>query len=376
MVQAWIAVQSIQLSERRGIRPDEAKMTKKYVLPRVQLDTSNLEARFRWDAWQSLNSGLFRLERNRPAEESMYATALSYRIGSTILGEYSVSGNIVRRSVERFAVEREDLLVLRLHRSGFTKGVMGEKDLEMKSSHLTLFDFHQPFHANTENVDYVSFTFPYVSVGYDPSRHPRLMQIPIDTAIGRALRSNLELLLELLPDASITEALSLSDGLCGLLRYFINGWHQNGIGDHSDKPARAVAARCYVQDNLRNPLLDARQVSAALGVSNEFLHKVFEREGGIQQYILKQRLECALDDLANTEPQRGAVVRVARYWAFSDIAYFSRLFRKHFGFRPTDVLGTALSQVTNGSTDKTQHPNRNVTPLIKLYQRSKLTNST
>ncbi len=301
-------------------------MTKNQTLPSVCLDASAFEPKLRWEAWQSFNSGLFQLERNSLPDQDMHAKAMSYRIGDTILGEYSVSGNIVRRKVSRFVVEREDLLVLRMHRAGFTKGVMDERSFEMKPSHLTLFDFHQPFHANTENVDYASFTFPYSAVHYDPSRHPRFLQIPVNTSAGRILRSNFQLMLDLIPLSSVEDAFALSDGFCGLLKSLIIRDFRDETQQERFVQSRRVAVRRFIEENLRDPGLDVARVCDAVGISRAVLYRMFEEEGSVRRAVQKKRLEGALDELAQSAPTRGLVARVARHWAFSDQAHFPDCF--------------------------------------------------
>ncbi len=308
----------------------------------MSLDTSLLAPEHRKDAWRAYNSGLFDLAMPDINGKPFAARAKSYRIGQTVLGQYAVTSNNVRRTQQSLKVEREDLFVLRMHRRGHTKGLMSDAGFQMQSDRFTLFDFHQDLNAETEDVDYISFTMPYGAIGYDPSKHPHLVQFMMNSPTGLVLRSNLELILELLPRADIEQANRLADGFCGLLQGLVTREMREESVIQKSAYAKEVAVRRFIADNLRNPSLSADMICSAVGLSRPVLYRMLAPEGGVNRMITKLRLEHALDDLSHSAPERGAVLRVSRYWAFSDQAHFSRLFRNAFGFKPIDALGSAL----------------------------------
>jgi AraC-like DNA-binding protein len=313
---------------------------------------------------------MFDLSRNALPNEVLYAQGRSYRVNDTILGEYALSGNFLKRTQTRLAVEREDLLVLRMHRGGFTKGTIDERSFEMNASYLTFFDFHQSMNANTEFVDYISFVFPYAAIKYDPSRHPRFLQVPIDSPAGRVLKNNLELMLDIVPNATLSDTLALTEGFCGLMQALLTRELQDETVREKFVHARLVAARRYIDENLPDPNLTADSICKAIGVSRAVLFRMFSEEGGVLHFITRKRMEDALDRLSKTEPKRGAVLEVARSLGFWDQAHFSRLFRDTFGFRPTDVLGSALmlSDEENTAVDESElHATPSVKPLIGIY---------
>ncbi len=346
-------------------------MTTKLTLPSVSLDTSMFEPQRRWEIWQSFNSGLFRLKRHNPPEKEFLAAGNAFRVGNTILGEFSINGHVVQHNAEMYSVEREDQLVLIMHRAGSSKGVLSGQSFEMNSSKLSIFDSNRLLHINTENVDYVSFTFPYATIGYDPARHPCLFHLPVGSPVGRILKSNLELMLHLVPRSAVQDAIALSDGYCGLLKALTARDLSKESMQKRFTLSRAQAIRRFVAENLCDPMLDAEKICMEIGVSRAVLYRIFEAEGGVQRTILKQRLENALNELSHSEPHRGVVARVSQYWAFSDQAHFSRLFRETFGCKPSDFVGTALQHSTHEDTGEHCEGLRfsgAVTPLIELYK--------
>jgi len=317
------------------------------------------------------NEGVFELTPNNLPSDKIYAHARSYRIGETILGEYALSGNIIRRSLAQHSAGREEMLVLRLHRSGSTKGTMDGKDFRMRPDRLTLFDFNQPIHADTAHVDYISFMAPYSLVGFDPSVHPRFLQISLSTPVGRMLQSNLELMVTQVPTASVEQATALSDGMCALLQSLVIKDLPRESMQNRLVHAREIAVRRYIEVNLKSPALDADDICRSVGLSRTVLYRMFAEKGGVRRAITNLRLERVRKDLATSEPTRGVIGKVARHWGFRDQAHFTKLFRKTTGLVPGDVIGTDLvmssgPKISDVFAERKRH--FGVKPLIELYR--------
>ena len=336
----------------------------------VSLNTNDLPPEHRLEAWHAYNAGLFELKHHEVPNKAFEAHAQSYRIGGAVFGQYAVTGNIVTRAETRLKVEREDLFVLRMHRTGFTRGIMGDAGFRMQPDRFTLFDFHQNLNAETENVDYVSVTLPYEAIGYDPTRHSPLLQLPSASPVGRVLRSNLELILELGPTADHQEALALSAGFSEFLNGILSRKLREVTSFQASARTREVAVRRFVSDNLRNHDLDSDLICQSIGASRPTLYRIFAEEGGVSRAITKLRLERTYEELALSVAERGAVARIAQAWCFTDPAHFSRLFRAAFKLAPSDVLGSALkTNQTDALRDRKQEIGKPAsrTRLVDLY---------
>jgi len=324
------------------------------------------------DAWQEFNSGIFTVSPRRESRKSMAARINAYRIGNSVFGRYTHGDNIVRRRKPlSSSLSNEDLLVIRMYNRGRSTGAFGEQGTELTPSAVTLFNFNQEIEAITDDVDYVSFVVPHSSVGYDPSRHTGLFQIPSLSPSGRVLRSNIQMMMDLIPYASVKQANSLIHGMCGLLQGLIT----DDLKDESIRErftqSREIAVRRYVIENLKNPALSAEAICKSIGVSRAVLYRMYEKDGGIRRAITRIRLEKAYEELAYSEPARGLITQVSKNWAFFDQAHFSRLFRRTFGCRARDVLGSALETTRHS---RQQHDTceamslADVKPLSVLYQ--------
>lgn len=91
-------------------------------------------------------------------------------------------------------------------------------------------------------------------------------------------------------------------------------------------------AQHLIADGLKEPWLDTGYLVAALGISRSRLYRLFANNGGVQRYILRQRLAVAKAALADD----GATIkRVAADLQFLDTSHFSRRFSAEFDLSPT-----------------------------------------
>jgi AraC-like DNA-binding protein len=72
------------------------------------------------------------------------------------------------------------------------------------------------------------------------------------------------------------------------------------------------------------------------------VRKLFEEEGSsFSFFVLSERLSRAWRMLGNHRYAHLNIARIAQENGFSDISYFNRVFRRHFGATPSDVREAA-----------------------------------
>jgi transcriptional regulator GlxA family with amidase domain len=90
----------------------------------------------------------------------------------------------------------------------------------------------------------------------------------------------------------------------------------------------------YFHQNYSRPL-SRWEIAQAIGVSEDYLSKVFNRELGISpwDYLNRYRILQSQNILRTTTLSIGAIARAV---GFNDQAYFSRVFRKRNGISPQE----------------------------------------
>ena len=97
-------------------------------------------------------------------------------------------------------------------------------------------------------------------------------------------------------------------------------------------------ALAYLHQNYARPL--ARwEIAEAVGVSEDYLSRVFSRELGLSpwDYLNRYRIQRAKELLRRTND---SIRSIAHQVGFKDQAYFSRVFRKQTGSSPNEFRGT------------------------------------
>jgi transcriptional regulator GlxA family with amidase domain len=97
-------------------------------------------------------------------------------------------------------------------------------------------------------------------------------------------------------------------------------------------------ALAYLHQNYARPL--ARwEIAEAVGVSEDYLSRVFSRELGLSpwDYLNRYRIQRAKELLRSTND---SIRSIAHQVGFKDQAYFSRVFRKQAGSSPNEFRGT------------------------------------
>ncbi len=100
-----------------------------------------------------------------------------------------------------------------------------------------------------------------------------------------------------------------------------------------DLPQPLTAALGYIRTHLRKPITVA-ELSTTVHLSPSYLARLFKRHLHTTPtaYINREKLHYARELLRNTDM---TVTEIAEYLAYCDVFYFSRLYKRIFGYAPT-----------------------------------------
>jgi len=117
--------------------------------------------------------------------------------------------------------------------------------------------------------------------------------------------------------------------------------HEMKTQDQSKKPTRQeVVAECalYIQAHLGDENLNVNEIGAHFYMNPVYLSRIFKQEKGvsINQWIIAKRMELARELLK--DPNLTAVA-VANHCGYYNYPYFSTVFKKYYGYAPSQSLG-------------------------------------
>ena len=170
-------------------------------------------------------------------------------------------------------------------------------------------------------------------------------RVSMDNPVGRVMRMFLESVTSQISQFSAAEMVRLSESATNLIALTL-GNLQPLDPEHSRCQALTLMrVKVFVNDNLRDPTLNAQHVALGTGLSARYINKLFEPEGSsLMRYILRRRLERCSSDLLNPANATLRVSDIAFRWGFNDLSHFSRVFRSCYGCAPRDWREAQLRQ--------------------------------
>ena len=130
--------------------------------------------------------------------------------------------------------------------------------------------------------------------------------------------------------------------LDSLVRLSAGASRRSGVDPASARPALLAAVLEHVESRLDDPALSVGSVAARFAISKRYLHKLFEPTGeSFSRHVLKRRLERAVAELAAPERARTPIAEIAYCNGFSDLSWFNRSSKAHFGATPRDIRRAA-----------------------------------
>jgi len=106
--------------------------------------------------------------------------------------------------------------------------------------------------------------------------------------------------------------------------------------------ARLKAAKTYIAENHHHRDISIVTVAAHVGMTPRHLQRLFENDGTtFSAFLLGRRLARAYRMLCEPQSAQRQVSAIAYDVGFSDLSYFNRCFRRHYGATPTDMRKAA-----------------------------------
>jgi|GEM_PF-381569 len=102
------------------------------------------------------------------------------------------------------------------------------------------------------------------------------------------------------------------------------------------RAVRHAAVLREIERNIRDSRLSAASVAERLGVTPRYVHFLLEESGRtFSEHVLIRRLKLVEAQLSDAEKGNLKISAIARHSGFTDMSYFNRCFRSHFGDTPS-----------------------------------------
>jgi AraC-like DNA-binding protein len=112
-----------------------------------------------------------------------------------------------------------------------------------------------------------------------------------------------------------------------------------------ERGARAARRRAILNEigcRSGDPDLSAATIAMQIGVTPRYIHLLLEETGkSFTHHVLERRLDRAAALLRDTNWHSHKIADIAAEAGFTDLSYFNRAFRSHFGATPSDIRAAA-----------------------------------
>lgn len=319
----------------RAPRSCRSNPSGKSSVPAVHFDTDAFEGFERMDALRTFTSGLLQIDPLRDAHAfrdlqsawrtpEFLATSFFRDAASVTYGPLFLRHTVAFRRV-----------IVRMYRRGRFCVIKRDKVFENRPGFIYLSDAYTGIY--TEATEGVTLTLDTAACGIAPDG-PFHVAIPIESALGRVIAATLEAMFAALPDCTIHEAQGIARATAALVGEAF-GFEGDADARKSRTAARALAIKRFVEQRLTDPSLSIALIQRTFATSRATIYRAFETEGGFDHFVAARRMHSALVALAASGRERGAVRNVAASFGYDDPVQFNRLFRRHIGVAPSDVLG-------------------------------------
>ena len=277
----------------------------------------------------------------QPPVARFSAKVESIGLGNGALNRVSFPEHTVRRLPTDIASSTRRCFYLNLKLAGRCRIAQQGREIVLSPGQVGIFDSGQLFslhHSGGPSLEVASFWVPYEELR---DRLPgsfdfAIARISDDPFVGHLVTEVARTLNSTAQTAAESDTLRLFNVMLDLVALSLSRRSRSPVAEAAGfADATMLAVRRAIHDRLRRPDLSVAAVAAAVGISDRYVHKLFERAGStFSRYVMDHRLDGAAGDLRNPVMTTQTVGSIAFDWGFSDLSHFTRRFRQRFQCTP------------------------------------------
>jgi AraC-like DNA-binding protein len=277
----------------------------------------------------------------RPAPRGCVA---GVRLGA--VGVFTVSGTpqVVRRSTSAVRKSPGDLIKVCVQLAGRATVHQGGHEVVLQPGQLAVYDTGQPYAIRLEGrwtCAVMALPRAAIDLRDRDLEHWLYRAYPAATGPGGVLSHFVVAAVAQDRPPGPAAAVKLGEAGSTLLAGTLLDDGSLAGTDAADGLRAHVVA--YVRAYLGDPRLSRSSIAAAHHMSPRTLDRLFTGEPWSASGLIRhERLEAVRRDLADPLLSGRSVAALAARWCFFDAAHFSRVFRQHYGYPPSQVRPTGL----------------------------------
>jgi AraC-like DNA-binding protein len=294
-------------------------------------------------AWGEMIHGFFGESNLQWRDPDRFAGSILHcHFGNLDFSRITSSSEFTERTSRHVRKDGRDHFVLVNVRNGVVQLKQRGRDRQIPTGSFALFDLNSPWtweHAGPTEI--INITMPAFMLRSRLRTVDQLVCVPADPKTGLwGITSDLmRSLSEQLASVPSPAAYSYASHLVELIALAFEAGEADALeGEHT--PVRiALRRRCigFMRANLADQTLDPEKISASMGISVRYLHRIFQDESDTVFGSLRGlRLEAACNALANPGNGRLSISEIALRSGFKSPSHFAVAFKHKYGVSATE----------------------------------------
>lgn len=326
----------------RGGAPTD--LTSRFRVGAERFSTRGLRGSERVDKWEAHNAkALVSLAAKTIDDETLDATEINLHLPRLDFAHVSANAHVVERTAKHIRTRPADSVVLYFTLFGDAFYFSNDAVRTLTPGSVLVCDTDRPFvRGFAKGLKELVLMVPkplFADITDDAVPH---RGEPLVLNFGKSRRANdfatdiADIMTAALSDPEKTDPASVEDDVADLLRGIFRG-----VGSSSSNVQyRSILS--LVDRHLRSTELSAGLIAQLCGFSQRQVSRVLAAHGQtFPRLVLERRLEVARRLLMTTASSEMSVGDIGTFCGFSSHAQFSRAFRSHFGYTPSDAKRAA-----------------------------------
>ncbi len=312
-----------------------------FMIP-VRFTTSDLPIREQFDAWRSWFDGVFNIALNE-SEAGFAASSVVWTLDEFGLSHVKAPALTAVRDTALLRSNPIDHWVITLgHRRTLGSGG-GGLTLDVPASVPYVASLGRELVSQRSSDERLQLYLPRDSFRELAPLLDAAQAQALDTPLGRLLGDYIGLLQRSFSELEAADMPRLTNAVRAMVMACTGpSADRLDLASSQINVTRREKVRQFIDQNLREPRLDATMLCREVGMSRTQLYRLFQDDGGVARYIRHRRLLRGYADLSDTA--NGASINaIADALCFEDASSFSRAFKQEFGLNPRDVRAAAAA---------------------------------
>lgn len=316
---------------------------KSALLERSRFSLGELPRAKQFEIWKESINCIYSVEMDRKTREAGFVANLnSWRHRDLLMIEAQSCSQSFSRTSQMIAADGMDHYNIQLYTDGGVKSEIGIGGDVLQPGGLLLLDLSQRTEAQTSDGFKSMHLFLPRHLVEDHLTHPddhNLRFLSERDPLVSILFQQILALNRYINELADHEISVLQKTIVMMLSACLNA--ADGGTRSTDAMRRdiekGVMIRRYFRQNLFAAELTADKAANDLGLSRSSLYQLFEKHGGVKNYLREMRLRHALKLLGDPKERRRSLYDIALECGYETDAGFIRAFRAKYGVTPGDI---------------------------------------